>query len=122
MMHIQRPLRRLLALCAASALATFMLPADAQKVTDPGTVPADLVAAAKKEGTVVFYGGTDENTLQEVAEAFQKRYGVKVQYQRLPSGPQRERIEQEAKAGKTAFDVSQLSDEAWVAESAGRNM
>ena len=115
--------RRLLPAALTGAfLAAGVGGAHAQKVTDPGTVPADLVAAAKKEGTVVFYGGTDENTLQEVAEAFQKRYGVKVQFQRLPSGPQRERIEQEAKAGKTAFDVSQLSDEAWVAEAAGRNM
>ena len=103
------------------AMSLVMTPASAQRITDPGTVPADLVAAAKKEGTVVFYGGTDESTLQNVAEAFQARYGIRVVFQRLASGPQRERIEQEAKGGKTLFDVSQLSDEAWVAETSERN-
>lgn len=98
------------------------MPAIAQKVTDPGIAPPELIQAAKKEGTVVFYGGTDESTLQNIAMAFEARYGIRVVYQRLASGPQRERIEQEAASGKTAFDVSQLSDEAWVADAGSRGI
>lgn len=121
---LPRPLRRLLLAVGATLSLTLSLttPVQAQRITDPGIAPPELVAAAKKEGTVVFYGGTDENTLQEVAEAFQKRYGIRVVFQRLASGPQRERIEQEFAAGKTQFDISQLSDEAWVAEAAKRGM
>ena len=102
------------------ALMSAATPALAQKLNDPGIAPPELVAAAKKEGQVVFYGGTDESGLQEIAQAFQARYGIRVIYQRLSSGPQRERIEQEMAANKTAFDVSQLSDEAWVQEAGTR--
>ena len=104
------------------AACMMVSPAAAQRITDPGIAPAELVQAAKKDGSVVFYGGTDENTLQNIAAAFQSRYGIRVVHQRLASGPQRERIEQEAASGKTAFDVSQLSDEAWVAEAGARGM
>lgn len=85
---------------------------------DPALAP--LIKAAKKEGTVVFYGGQAETVLQQIQEKFQKKYGIQVKYQRLASGPQRQRIDQELKSGKVMFDVSQLSDEAWVEESAGQ--
>jgi iron(III) transport system substrate-binding protein len=78
----------------------------------------ELVAAAEEEGTVVFYGGQSEAALQKIQQAFQAKYDIEVQYQRLASGPQRERIGQEFESGRVSFDVSQLSDEAWVQDTA----
>lgn len=124
-MTIRKPMKALgLFLAAAVALPALALvnsgAVSAQDVS--AEVSPALLAAARKEGNVVFYGGTDANVLQQIQESFEKRYsGIRVSQQRLPSGPQRERIEREVATGNVLFDVSQLSDEAWVAEAGRKN-
>ena len=110
----------LLAGLAFSAPLAMHGSALAQGTTNNQEAPNDLVQAAKKEGGVVFYGASDDASLTDIANAFKARYGIPVVFQRLASGPQRERIEQEVTSGKVMFDVSQLSDEAWVVDAGAR--
>ena len=64
---------------------------------------ARLVAAAKKEGSVVVY--TSNSSIQQNAAAFQKKYGIKVQTYRAESEDVLQRVLQEAGAGKLPADL-----------------
>ena len=74
--------------------------------------PSDaMVAAARKEGTVVFHTSIDLPVAQKMVSAFQAAYpGVKVQLER--SGAERvlQRITQEYSSGIKAADVVESSD------------
>ena len=74
----------------------------------PPAIAADqaLIDAAKKEGAVVWYTSQIINQLvvPEVT-AFEKKYGVKVEYVRANTGDIVIRIDNEAKAGKVLADV-----------------
>jgi ABC-type Fe3+ transport system substrate-binding protein len=73
------------------------------------TIAADasLIAAAKKEGTVVWYVSLIQNQIvRPIAEAFEKKYGIKVEY---PSGTTTDmalKLLTESRAGKIQADVS----------------
>ncbi len=56
---------------------------------------AELIAAAKEEGTLVVYGSCEEEYLAAAAEHFQELYGIEVQYQRLSTGEVQSKIEEE---------------------------
>ena len=65
-----------------------------------------LIDAAKKEGEVTWYTVQIVNQLAApVARAFQKKYGIKVNYVRSNSGEVVLRVENEAKAGRVYCDV-----------------
>ena len=65
-----------------------------------------LIDAAKKEGQVVWYTGLIVNQfVVPAANAFEKKYGVKVNYVRADSVEVSVRILNEAKAGKVESDV-----------------
>lgn len=82
-------------LLAASLIATPALAAD----------PA-LVAAAKKEGVVVWYTGLIvDQFVRPAAEAFEKKYAIKVDYVRADSVDVAVRILNESKAGHVQADV-----------------
>ncbi len=67
---------------------------------------AAMIEAAKKEGVVVWYTSQIINQLViPVATAFEKKYGVKVEYVRANTGDIVIRIDQEAKASKVLADV-----------------
>ncbi len=67
---------------------------------------ADLVAAAKKEGSVNWYSAlTIDQIVRPAAEAFEKKYGIKVNYVRSDSSQVALRIHEEAQAGKVQADV-----------------
>jgi iron(III) transport system substrate-binding protein len=67
-------------------------------------MPSDqLVAAAKKEGSVVIYASN--SSIQENAAAFEKQYGIKVQTYRADSEEVLQRVLQEAGAGKLPADL-----------------
>ncbi len=77
--------------------------------------PADLVAAAKKEGQVVFYSGKAQGDLQTIANAFNAKYGVKVVFKHSASGANEELAAQQLSAGNVLTDMVMLTpDPAWL--------
>ena len=77
----------------------------------PYGVTPDLIAAAQKEGTVVFYTATDVTVAEKLAGAFKDKYpGLKVQVERSGSERVFQRIGQEYGSGVYAADVIETSD------------
>lgn len=65
-----------------------------------------LIAAAKKEGVIVWYTvQTIPQIVTPLVAAFEKQYGIKVEYVRANSSEVALRILNEAKGGKTFSDV-----------------
>jgi iron(III) transport system substrate-binding protein len=73
-----------------------------------------VVAAAKKEGRLVMYGAPADTNLQQVAQAFQKAYGITVEFTRIPSGPLTQRVDAELKTGRPAADVVAVNELPWA--------
>ena len=89
--------RTLSAVIAAIAVS-LAVPAFAQD--------AALIDAAKKEGSVTWYTTQIINQFaRPAAEAFQKKYGIKVEYIRADSNEVALRLVNEGKAGKVQADV-----------------
>lgn len=94
---------------ALGALSTLAMPAILR--AQPASLAADLVAAATKEGTVVFHTSIDLPVAQKMSSEFQARYpGIRVQLER--SGAERvlQRIEQEYASNIKAADFVESSD------------
>ncbi len=110
----------LVAAGAALAVALFVAPSGSARTTaapPPPLTPkqlhaaaAKLVTQARKVGTLNFYTSADQVTCQKLADAFGKKYGIKVTFTRLTSGPIAARYNAEAQAGKTAADVVMIAD------------
>src|SRR5436190_22170794 len=98
---------------SALALAGLIaMPAVAQ---DSG--PPELIAAAKKEGRLVYYTANFAEVEQEVIKAFYKRFPeIKVEMVRAPGGQIITRVKTEAAAGKLAADVVDHSDRGLMLE------
>jgi len=103
-----------LSLLAAVASAVFVGPAAAQAPrSDTSTVylyqGADrdqrLVEAAKKEGTLTFYTSMQTPESGPLSQAFEKKYGIKVQLWRATSDQVVQRAITEARGGRNTFDV-----------------
>ena len=93
---------------AGLALALGALPAKAQEFGSP-----ELIAAANKEGRLVYYTANFAEVEQEVIKAFNKRFpNIKVEMVRAPGGQLITRIKTEAAAGKLSADVINHSDRA----------
>ena len=83
-------------------------PAQAQEFGSP-----ELIAAAKKEGKLVFYTANFAEVEQQVIKAFNKRFPeIKVEMVRAPGGQLITRVKTEAAAGKLIADVVDHSDRA----------
>ena len=90
----------------------LVVPAAAQDFGSP-----DLVAAAKKEGRLVFYTANFAEVEQEVIKAFNKRFPeIKVEMVRAPGGQLITRIKTEAAAGKLSADLVNHSDRGLMLE------
>lgn len=77
----------------------------------------ELIAAAKKEGKLVYYTANFAEVEQQVIKAFNKRFPeVTVEMVRAPGGQLITRIKTEAAAGKLSADVINHSDRALMAE------
>jgi iron(III) transport system substrate-binding protein len=99
----------LIAGLAAVALAT---PALAQEFGPP-----ELIAAAKKEGRLVYYTANFAEVEQEVINAFNKRFPeIKVEMVRAPGGQLITRVKTEAAANKLSADVIDHSDRALMVD------
>ena len=75
--------------------------------TPVGAADADLIAAAKKEGRVVWYTTLIVNqAVRPLAKAFEEKYpGIEVRYSRADSGPTALKILNETRAGRLQADV-----------------
>ncbi|HET7594106.1 MAG TPA: extracellular solute-binding protein [Stellaceae bacterium] len=95
---------------AAALLLPFALPAGAAAPA-PTPVTPELVAAAQKEGRVVFYTSIELRLAEKLGQAFEARYsGITVQVER--SGAERifQRVAQEEESNVHAADVVESSD------------
>lgn len=87
-------------------MTTFAAQAFAQEA--PAGYPdgyADLIAAAKKEGTVSIYTSTDAAQSQRLQDAFTKKYGVSIAYNDLGTNGAYNQVISEAAAGQTTADI-----------------
>ena len=62
-------------------------------------------AAAKKEGKVVVYGTVVPQVMEQINKAFEKKYGVRVEYWRGSATAVLDRAVNEWNAGRPGFDV-----------------
>ncbi|WP_250518395.1 extracellular solute-binding protein [Caballeronia sp. ATUFL_M1_KS5A] len=99
-------------LCAAPLFGCGTKDGSADSATAGPTPPALLSAAeqsladaARKEGKLVLYTGSEESIVANLSKAFQRRYGVSMEYQRLNSNEIQARYTAEAQAGRTVADV-----------------
>src|SRR5437764_7149184 len=77
----------------------------------------ELIAAAKKEGKLVYYTANFAEVEQQVIKAFNKRFpNIKIEMVRAPGGQLITRIKTEAAAGKLSADVVNHSDRALMVE------
>src|SRR6185295_14307217 len=74
-------------------------------VTSAAQTTPDLVTKAKREGAVVLYTSLAPTESQPLADAFEKKYGVKVQLWRGLSAEVVQRTVTEAKGRRYAVDV-----------------
>lgn len=90
-------------LLAAALLLALLRAAPGRAAEAP--VDAGLVARAKAEGAVVFYGAMQQPQLAAVSRRFEQRYGIKVGALRLPSDKLPARVLTEARGGRPLADV-----------------
>ena len=97
------------AMLAGAAFSTGVM-ADAPP-TEP--VTSDLIAAARKEGQVVYYTSTDLPVAEKLAKAFEAKYpGIAVRVERTGAERVFQRIGQEYSSNIHAVDVVNSSDAA----------
>ncbi len=92
----------------ASRLRIFATAFALAAVCQTQTFAADeaLIAAAKKNGRLTWYTTLIVNQFaRPVADAFQKKYGIRVEYARADNTETNLRIAQEIKAGRISVDV-----------------
>ena len=90
-----------------AAAQTFAAP------PEPMSITPQLVEAAKKEGTVVYYTAVDVKVAEKVAAAFKAKYpGIEVQVERTGAERLFQRIGQELESGINNADVINSSDAA----------
>lgn len=78
------------------------------KSTSKHDMPA-LVAAAKKEGKLTFYGVSAQDKMEQWVAPFEKQYGIKVKIYRGTASEVQQRFSQESQAGRNLADVVNTS-------------
>jgi iron(III) transport system substrate-binding protein len=95
-----------IAIACVGVLISATIPATAQ-------TPADwdkTVAAAKAEGSVTFYTGLPGNpTTKKIGDAFQKKYGIRMDVLELRATELRERVRVERAGNRPTADVMHTS-------------
>ncbi len=107
---------------AVAALLMTAGAAGAQDLGPAGTTgaSAELVAAAKKEGTLVFYGTAQQDAYDAIFKEFMKDYPqIKVSATRVRTANFLERVLLEYKSGDNKADVVHASSEVADLEEAG---
>jgi iron(III) transport system substrate-binding protein len=94
----------------AAAAAALARPA---RAATPSAITPELIAAARREGKVVFYTSVEVQVAERVAKAFEAKFaGVKVQVERSGSERIFQRLGQERSSRIHAADVVSTSDAA----------
>src|SRR5258708_7929975 len=102
---------KFVAMVGVAGLATALIAAPALAQQEFGS--PELIAAAKKEGKLVYYTANFAEVEQQVIKAFNKRFPeIKVEMVRAPGGQLITRVKTEAAAGKLSADVVDHSDRA----------
>jgi iron(III) transport system substrate-binding protein len=83
----------------AAEVASYDKPDRAQK----------LVEGAKKEGALTMYTSAQNKDMGALVDAFEKKYGIKVEMWRASSEKVLQRAVQEARAGRSAMDVAETN-------------
>ena len=73
---------------------------------------ASLIKAAKQEGQVSWTAVIREKEAKPFIKAFEKEYGIKVEYNRQHGGQAMERLIREYQTGLIAYDVVQIHPDA----------
>lgn len=76
---------------------------------DESTSPSNLVAAAKSDGSLLWYSGVSEDASNKVSKAFSDKYGIDVQVVRISSAQLISRYSSEAQAGAPVADLVLVS-------------
>lgn len=97
-----------LATLAALAICVATAPASAQETVD--------IAAAKKEGKIVWYTSTPVETANKISKLFETEYGIEVEMFRSGGSAILRRFQQEMQAGRVMTDVLTTSDPAASAQ------
>src|SRR5262245_60634525 len=107
----QFPRRSFLAGSAALTLSSIACRVSPAVGAAASTVGPALIAAAQKEGNVVWYTSVDLPVAEKVAKAFESRYpAISVRVERNGSERLFQRIEQELASGIHAGDLVNTSD------------
>jgi iron(III) transport system substrate-binding protein len=111
-MSVRHPARRTLALVTTAVVAAGL--AACSSSSSKGTVGASgsvspFVAAAQKDGHLTLYSSVEQGATQKTADAFTKKYGIKVDIIRLTSAQLTQRYSSEAKAGDENADFILIS-------------
>lgn len=72
--------------------------------------PADLVAAAKNEGRLVYYTSEVDAINEAIVNGFEEKYGIDVEWLRLASGPLAARFAEEQNSGGSPADILRTAD------------
>ncbi|MGV6874190.1 ABC transporter substrate-binding protein [Pseudochelatococcus sp. B33] len=70
----------------------------------------ELIAAAKQEGQLVYYSSEVDAINQAIVKAFTDKYGIRVEWLRLASGPLASRFAEEQNAGGSPADILRTAD------------
>ncbi|WP_061929994.1 ABC transporter substrate-binding protein [Aureimonas sp. AU22] len=110
--RVSRTRRALLGTLLVGGLAVMLpgAPMSAHAQATSEGVPADLVAAAKAEGTLTYYHTTAIDPTAVWTAEFTKKYGITTQNVRGPSYPLFERWLTEERVGQHIADVVQITD------------
>jgi iron(III) transport system substrate-binding protein len=73
-----------------------------------------VIKDAKAEGEVVFYTAHAEDTMNQLAAAFEKQYGIKVKIFRAADSDLEPKLDAEAKTGNYVADLVGLSDQEYL--------
>ncbi|SFA74288.1 iron(III) transport system substrate-binding protein [Rhizobium sp. NFR07] len=100
------------ALTATLVIAGMAMASHARaQAPEPYAITPELIAAAQKDGKVVFYTATDVAVAEKLAELFKKTYsGIDVQVERAGSERVFQRVGQEISSGIYNADVIETSD------------
>jgi len=104
--------RDVLKATAAGAAAGTVFATPVRAAPPPPTaITPDLIAAARKEGTVIWYTSVDLPLAEKVAKSFERIFqGISVRVERTGAERLFQRLEQEYSSGIHAVDVVNSSD------------
>jgi iron(III) transport system substrate-binding protein len=98
-------MKRLIAAALLGGVAAIALPASAFAEVKAATITPEMIAAAKKEGQVVFYASEELEVVSKIAKEFEALYpGITVQIQRSGGERTYQRVMQEYASNVKAVD------------------